>query len=68
MTFHRRDILKECASIVALATFPRSAQSQHFAPQPGSWRQFEIVTRLEIAWPEGKVQAWIPVPSVNEAD
>jgi len=69
MTFHRRDILKAGASMVAIAAVPRSALAQAaFAPKPGAWRQFEIVTRLEIARPEGKVQAWIPVPSVNEAD
>ena len=39
-----------------------------FALQPGAWRSFDIVTRLEIANPEGKTQAWVPLPSVNEKD
>ena len=39
-----------------------------FAPQPGAWREFQIVTKLEIANAKGKTQAWIPVPSVNEKD
>jgi transglutaminase-like putative cysteine protease len=39
-----------------------------FAPQPGAWREFQIVTRLEIANAKGKTQAWIPVPSVNEKE
>lgn len=69
MTFDRRDMLKAGASMMAIAALPRLAQAQSgFAPKPGAWRQFEITTRLEIAWPDGKIQAWIPVPSVNEAD
>lgn len=70
MILHRRDLLKAGAAFSAAATLPdlAFAQGAVFAPKPGAWRQFEIVTRLEIAKPEGKVQAWIPVPSVNVAD
>ena len=37
-----------------------------FDPQPGAWRNFQILTRIEIANADGKSQAWIPVPAVNE--
>jgi transglutaminase-like putative cysteine protease len=68
MTIHRRELLKAGAAITAAAALPRFAQAQAtYAPKPGTWRQFEIVTKLEITKPNGKVQAWIPVPSVNEA-
>jgi transglutaminase-like putative cysteine protease len=65
----RRDVLKGGAALTAAAAFPGIAFAQGaFAPTPGAWRTFRIVTRLEIAKPEGAVQAWVPLPSVNEAD
>ena len=66
---NRRDILKGSAALAFAATLPRAAHAQEtFAPKPGAWRQFQIVTKLEIARPEGKTQAWIPLPAVNERD
>jgi len=67
MHVDRRDFLMTGAAFTLAAGLPRLASAQGaFAPQPGAWRNFEIVTRLEIAKPEGKTQAWIPLPSVNE--
>jgi len=69
MQFDRRSVLKAGAALSAFAAMPRMASAYGaFNPQPGPWRQFEVVTRLEIAKPEGKMQAWVPVPAVNEAD
>jgi transglutaminase-like putative cysteine protease len=67
MYLDRRTLLKAGAAVTLTAGLPRFA-SAAFDPQPGAWRTFEIVTRLEIAKPEGKTQAWVPVPAVNEAD
>ncbi len=67
--FDRRKVLKGGAALSAVATLPGVAFAQGaFAPAPGAWRSFQLVTRLEIAKPQGAVQAWIPLPSVNEAD
>lgn len=69
MHFDRRDFLKTGVALTFAAGLPRFASAQNaFAPRPGGWRNFEIVTRIEIAKPEGKMQAWIPLPSVNEKD
>jgi transglutaminase-like putative cysteine protease len=69
MTIHRRDFLVSGAALAAATALPRAAWAQAtFAPKPGAWRTFEIVTRLEVANQNGPAQAWIPVPSVNEAD
>ena len=58
MTIHRRDLLKGGAALSALAAFPNLTFAQSlFNPTPGAWRSFQIVTRLEIAKPEGTVQA-----------
>jgi transglutaminase-like putative cysteine protease len=69
MTIHRRDLLKGGAALSALSAFPSLAFAQSlFNPALGAWRSFQIVTRLEIDKPEGTVQAWVPLPSVNETD
>lgn len=69
MDFSRRNVLKAGAAVSLVAGLPRHGMAQGtFAPQPGAWREFQIVTRLEIANAQGKTQAWIPVPSVNEKD
>jgi len=67
MYFDRRTLLKAGAAVTLTAGLPRFAAAA-FDPQPGAWRTFDIVTKLEIAKPEGKTQAWVPVPAVNEAD
>jgi transglutaminase-like putative cysteine protease len=69
MKIDRRDFLKASATF-SMATFlPRTAEAHSgLAPQSGAWRRFKVVTRLEIAEPAGKTQAWIPLPSVNEAE
>jgi transglutaminase-like putative cysteine protease len=69
MSINRRDLLKAGAAMSLVAGLPRPGMAQAvFAPQPGAWREFQIVTKLEVANAKGKTQAWIPVPSVNEKD
>ena len=68
MKLDRRDVLKSGTVLAFAAALPRAAMAQGaFAPTPGTWRAFEVVTRLEIPGGQGAAQAWIPVPSVNEA-
>jgi transglutaminase-like putative cysteine protease len=63
---HRRNFLKGTAVLATAAALPRTAGAQAtFAPRPGIWRTYEVVTRVRIALPEGNTQAWIPVPSVE---
>ncbi len=69
MTIHRRELLKGGAALSAVSVLPNVTFAQSLlALAPGAWRTFQIVTRLEIAKPDGKVQAWVPLPAVNEAD
>lgn len=66
----RRDLLKIGSAATAAALLaPRDvlAQGAVFAPKPGAWRDFEVVTRLDLA-ANGKTQAWIPLPSVDEEE
>jgi transglutaminase-like putative cysteine protease len=69
MTLDRRGFLTGSGAVAALAALPRRAAAQErFIKEPGPWRKFELTTRLDIAKPEGRVQAWVPVPSVEDAD
>jgi transglutaminase-like putative cysteine protease len=65
MTITRRDIIKAGSAMLAATTLPGRTFAQ-YAPQPGAWRNFQIVTRLEITKPAGEVQAWVPLPAFNE--
>jgi transglutaminase-like putative cysteine protease len=69
LNINRRAFLKAGAAASLAAGLPRDGRAQEaFAPQPGAWREFQIVTRLEIANARGKTQTWIPVPAVNEKE
>src|SRR5258706_8144382 len=70
MPMNRRDFLLTGTAATVAAALPRvaAAEDATFAPKPGAWRSFEITTRLEIAQPKGVSQAWVPLPSVHEAE
>ena len=69
-TIHRRNVLALGAAAAGGALLPRAGFAQStpalFAPRPGAWKTYEVVTRVEL--PAGDAQAWVPVPSVNEAE
>ncbi len=69
MPINRRDAIKAGGAMAAALALPRAvfAQGGRFAPTPGGWRTFETVTRLQISKPEGRVQAWIPLPTLSES-
>ncbi len=69
MIWHRRGFLIAGGAAAALAMLPRRAAAQErFIKEAGPWRKFEIVTRLDMPKPKGRVQAWVPVPSIEDAD
>jgi transglutaminase-like putative cysteine protease len=41
------------------------ATEYKFAPQAGTWRSFEVTTRVNILKPQGVTRLWLPIPSVN---
>jgi transglutaminase-like putative cysteine protease len=70
---NRRSFLRAAASLSAFAatsrvaglTTPARAQQKEFSPRPGTWRTFEITTRVEVLEPTGVSRAWLPIPSVK---
>lgn len=68
MTMNRRELLGTGAALAAASMWPGGASAQGaFAPNPGAWRNYQVVTRLEIAKPAGMTQAWIPLPGLQRA-
>jgi transglutaminase-like putative cysteine protease len=69
MKLDRRKFLQSSAAALAgLPGFAEIASAQtRFAPKPGAWRNFKVVTRIEINNADSKAQAWVPLPSVNQA-
>ncbi|MDB5744595.1 MAG: transglutaminase domain protein [Polaromonas sp.] len=73
MTPPRRRFLQNSAAAamaaalpgLGLAQTPAPVSRSHFAPQSGSWRTFEVTTRVDIAKPEGATRVWLPIPSVD---
>jgi transglutaminase-like putative cysteine protease len=66
---NRREFVMGTTALSLAAALPRAAFAEPaFAPKPGAWRSVEVTTRLEISRPEGAKQAWVPLPSVNEAE
>ena len=69
MSLDRRELLKATLAASAAVTLAPVARADiDFDPQPGAWRTFQVVTRVEIGRAVGKTQAWIPVAAVNEPD
>jgi transglutaminase-like putative cysteine protease len=70
---NRRTFLRGAASLSAVAAAsrvtnfvpPARAQHKEFMPRPGTWRTFEITTRVEILEPAGVSRAWLPIPSIK---
>jgi transglutaminase-like putative cysteine protease len=65
----RRRFLQNGAALSALSALPAKALAgELFAPTSGAWRDFEIVTRLEIPNAASAAQAWIPLPAFAETE
>ncbi|MDD3784703.1 MAG: transglutaminase family protein [Hydrogenophaga sp.] len=73
MNQDRRHFLR-CAAATAAASaislpaghaWAQAPERRRFAPEPGNWRSFDVTTRVDIAFPEGPTQVWLPVPSIE---
>ncbi len=68
--FLRNTALAAVASALPAINFAQTAAvpaplERQFSPQPGTWRTFEVTTRVDIAKPQGATRVWLPIPSVN---
>ncbi|MGL4573643.1 MAG: transglutaminase-like domain-containing protein, partial [Burkholderiaceae bacterium] len=63
----RREFLLTASASAVAAAMPGMAfaQERTFAPAPGTWRTFEITTKVELLNPKGATRVWLPVPSIQ---
>lgn len=65
---NRREFMAGTAAFSATALMlPGLARAEaKFDPQPGEWRDFSIVTRIELPEANQAAQVWVPLPSLQE--
>jgi transglutaminase-like putative cysteine protease len=69
MSINRRELLKAGVALSALAALPSAALAEvGFDLQPAAWRNFQVITRVDMPDVGDSRQAWAPVPAVNEGD
>jgi transglutaminase-like putative cysteine protease len=70
----RRSLLKGGSATLALsgtlAALPRllladDTATRTFDPKPGTWRNFEVVTTVQLRDPSADATVWVPVPTIN---
>jgi transglutaminase-like putative cysteine protease len=67
----RRSVLKAASGALLFGALPRTLLAQEqaahrtFDPQPGDWRTFEVVTRVELKHAKGPSTVWVPLPSID---
>jgi transglutaminase-like putative cysteine protease len=70
----RRALLQGSAATFALsgafAALPRLLRAEDtatrtFDPKPGTWRNFEVVTTVQLRDPPADATVWMPVPTIN---
>lgn len=66
MKLSRRNVLALGTSFAVGAVLSQRAARADFAPRPGGWRKFELVTKVNIPNPVDAPQAWIPLPSFDQ--
>jgi len=65
----RREFLKTGAALSAVAAMPGLGRAGViFAPDPGAFRSYDIVTRIELARDAGITRAWVPLPGFTAGD
>lgn len=61
----RRSLLLAGSAAAVAGAWPVRAQERRFEPLPGTWRDFEVVTRVEVKNAKGDTRVWIPLPSID---
>ena len=57
----RREFLKSSAAAAAVSALP--SRTSLAAAQ---WQTYEVVTRVEIQWPQGTSRVWLPMPLIED--
>lgn len=67
----RRSLLKAAGGALFATALPRSVLAQapeaarQFAPKPGEWKGYEVVTKVNLQNPTGASTVWVPLPAID---
>jgi len=64
---NRRDFLGSAGIAAASFALPEKRRLFAGSAQPGSWRRFEVTTRIEVLKSSGLTRLWLPVPLINQS-
>jgi transglutaminase-like putative cysteine protease len=65
----RRDFLKTTTTLAGAGLLPfRPAAAAQPSPAEPGWRIFEVTTKVELPASAGVKRAWVPLPSIYDAD
>ncbi len=65
-SLHRRRLLQAgAAALVAPLCTAQAQEQRRFDPRPGPWRQWELVTTVQVAEVKGATQLWLPIPDLD---
>ena len=64
-TFLTLSLVTSAASQLPVLAMTARAQQKDFNPRPGTWKTYEVTTRVEVLKPAGVSRAWIPLPAVE---
>src|SRR3954470_2697644 len=62
----RRAILQSAAALSFLPKWALGQEAERtFDPKPGTWRNFEVITTVQLVDAPADATVWVPVPTVN---
>src|SRR6266481_1598875 len=64
---NRRDFLRSTAIASASLAFPKAKILFAQGATSGSWRTFEVTTRVEVLKSSGTTRIWVPTALINQA-
>jgi len=62
----RRDFLRSTGTVCAGMLVSRSIPLFADTPQPSPWRNFEVITRVEVLKPSGATRVWVPAALIRD--
>jgi len=63
---NRRRFLRSAGALSASLAFPKAGRPFAHGAASGSWRTFEVTTRVEVLKSSGTTRVWLPAALINE--
>lgn len=63
---NRRDFLRSVSAVSGMVALPHGGRVFAGEVSPGSWRTFDVTTRVEVLKPSGATRVWLPAALLSE--